>query len=268
MVAHVKPNGWGDTFTPRMAADLRTLFANGITFRDNMNIAIVTFDAQHGAETLVANPLSGKPIAFIPSESFSITAIGGKSNQVARPIDGDPVLNTSRADGMLGITVRFAAPVGVCAAYRSAAYNFPDNTSTRVPLDTAIFEDGDLSFDAANESIVCARPGFIYATYQIEFSGSAAGTSRRAFVYKNNTPAAPVEVWGLASLTPNAVNNRMSGSGLISVSAGDLLRIAAYQNSGGVLAIGVDLFKTKLDAHYVAPPAACLGRVSGILVGG
>ena len=195
---------------------------------------------------------------------------GGKPTRklyaLSKPeIDWEPA---DSADNTLLVTARFPAPSGVCSAYRSAAYNFPDNVSTRVPLDSAAYATGALSLDSSNESVLCAQPGFIYVTHQIEFSGSAAGTSRRAFIYKNNTPASPVEVWGSTSDVPSAVTNRLTGGGLVSVATGDLIRFAAFQNSGGVLALGVSVFKTKLDAHYVAPPIGTTGKVTLFFYGG
>lgn len=104
----MKPN-WGDEFTPRVAADMRALFANGITFRDNMNCAIITFDAKTATENVVANPLSSKPIVFIPGPVESITAVGGVSDGTFRELAAVPKLNNTRADGYLGITVQFTS---------------------------------------------------------------------------------------------------------------------------------------------------------------
>lgn len=105
----MKPNGWGDEFTPRVSADLRAMLGGGLTFKDNFNCAIVTFDAQTAVEAKIANPLSTKPIAFIPCGVQSLTVAGGVSNGNYGEFATVPVLNTSRTDGFLGVLVRYRA---------------------------------------------------------------------------------------------------------------------------------------------------------------
>jgi hypothetical protein len=263
-VAHVKPNGWGDVFTPRMAADLRVMLGSGLTFRDNMNAAIITFDAQHGEQTLVANPLSTKPLAFFPSESFSITAIGGVSNQEARPIDGDPVLNTSRTDGMLGITVRFAAPDGVCVGYRSAALSLA--TDSTVGFDTVESESGDLSLNTTTGVMTCAKAGFVHYSFTLFYNGDAAGTFRGGYIILGGSTTQ----YGMTRQMTNGTTVQVSacGSAVIPVAADGTIRTRTNHDAGGATGLTVTTNRTRFSAHYVAPPAGCLGRVTGILVGG
>jgi hypothetical protein len=105
----MRPNGWGDEATPKVMADLRVILGGGLTFQDNFKCAFVTFDAKTATENKVVNPLSSKPIAFIPCNAMSITVVGGVSDGSQRELSTYPQLNTSRTDGYLGISVNFTS---------------------------------------------------------------------------------------------------------------------------------------------------------------
>ena len=68
--------------------------------------------------------------------------------------------------------------------------------------------------------------------------------------------------------TSSAVNQGLTGSGLISVIAGDYLQMFYMQNSGGVLAVVLTDKRTRMDAHYTDPAITTKGRVTLRFEGG
>lgn len=262
---------WPEEATPKVVFDLKQMLGNGLTFKDNINCAIITIDAQHGVETRVANPLRQVPLAFIPIDSFCITTIGGVSNGVARELDGYPVLNTSRTDGYVGVTCRYAAPFGRVSVLRNATQAIGTAAATPVQFDTVTdTAAGALSCDTAttsgspptNSKIVCAVPGFVLVTCSALFDTDPGGGVREFWIQKNNTKG---PAWGDSCGTVGYQGSSMAAQ--ILVAAGDYLQIGVYQDSGGNLNLLGGANGARFQARYVEPPASSLARVRGILVG-
>lgn len=94
--------------------EMRAFMTNGITFADNMNAAIIEFDAVHGTEALFTPPDKIKvPLTFIPI-SAALPSNAGFINIASKSqINYQPLMSTGapRTDGRLGITVNYAPPV-------------------------------------------------------------------------------------------------------------------------------------------------------------
>ena len=254
LLAHI--NKKGDETTQALTQNL--------TIADNMNAAIVTYRMTHATERTIKNPLKGRPVGI---KAIRSAAIAGGTRYTVDSVDWRFVESTNATDPQqLGIAVNYAAPHGVCSIYRSAAYNFPDAVSTAVPFDTTSFSSGSLSYDTTNTAILCAKPGYVYASYAWNITPNATG-GRRAMISKNNSIG--TELWGRENDSPSAtIDTGLAGGGLIEVAAGDLLQVFGFQNSGGVLALALGQGRTKLDAHYVAPPATAQNDVSFVVYGG
>jgi hypothetical protein len=264
------PSAWPkDPALAPFVAQMRAYVENGASFRDNILSAdIGPVSLVHGTESVFDNPRLFKPRAFILTEARD------ESGELVQLV-GDPVFNPRPTNddgsvraGQYGLTARVAAPDGVCSIYRNAAHSIASGGSnTAIPFDTALFESGDLSFDSTNTGIACARDGYVQVNGELEYAASAAGTVRRMFVAKQGGTLGNVEIWGNSRSAPPAVVLGLSGSGLVEVSAGDVLQMAGFQDSGGNLALTVSQRRCKLDAFYVAPPIGQTVTVTGILVG-
>lgn len=277
----MKPVGWGDEATPKVVQDLRTMLGGGLTFRDNINCAIVTVDCQHNTETRVANPLQTKPIAFVPISSMAITTIGGQSNGSARPIDGMPILNTSRTDGFLGVTVRYAPPAGIVDLRRNATQALASASITPVQFTVnegggstngTTITNGAFTFDitttsgspATNSKITCTESGFVDLVANVPFDTSVVG-AKFAWLAKNNASGTR---WGINAATVTGYFFSVPVARM-QVTAGDYLQVFAYQDTGVSVNIIDDVNNhARVMARYVSPSLTALGRVTGILVGG
>jgi hypothetical protein len=243
---------WGpDTPLPKLIADMKILFQKGLTFKDNINAAIVTVDCKHNTETLVANPLQMTPIAFIPMSSMAITAIGGQSSQVARPIDGVPVLNTSRTDGYLGLTVKFSTTVGealsasVVSASATSITNASPRTITSLPLTPG---NWDVSGVVAIEGTLTGS----YSIGAIATSTDARGTPGHSEVAINLVPGTGSTYLALG-IPPVPFT--------VTTSQTVYLTATCAFSAGTATAYG------RITARRWSIDTATLGRVTGILVG-
>ena len=234
-----------------------------LTFADNMNAAIVKYDLTHGSEKSIPNPLKTRPVGIYAVRSAAIN--GGTRYAIDslgwRFVDsGDP-----KQPQQIGVTASYAHPPGVCSLYRAAAYDVPDNTDTPLPFDTTSFVGGALSYNTAGSRIVCASAGIVSASYSVHFNTSLVG-SRQAFFTRNGSTA--TDIWGRESEAGTAAATGLSGSALISVSAGDYLQLSLFQNSGAPLALTLSLNRVRMDAHYVAPPFTAQNTVTLLIIGG
>lgn len=101
---------WPDEFGPKVMTDLKTMLSGGLTFKDNFNCAIITFDAASGTEAKVSNPLRQVPLALIPIGANTLTTLGQTTPEgAALTLASWPNINLSRTDGFLGITVTYAS---------------------------------------------------------------------------------------------------------------------------------------------------------------
>ena len=235
------------------------MLGGGLTFRDNINCAIVTVDCQHCTETRVSNPLQTKPIAFVPISSMAITTIGGQSNGSARPIDGMPILNTSRTDGFLGLTVDYK-PLSTSGYVGETARSFLD-FGNRNALANATPETVTSVALTAGDWDVSAICGFGGAalTGTALYAGISPTTNVLPSDYGDN-------IWDTGLMpTANASSYIVIPSYRVSLTSSATRYLVAQANfSGGSTgAFG------RISATRVKPySTGLIGRVTGILVGG
>lgn len=258
---------WSDgDALPKVLFDLKSMLGNGLTFRDNQNAAVITFDAQHGVETRVTNPLKCTPIAFYPHGAVSLTAIGGVSNNVARKIDSLPVLNLTRTDGFLGITVNFdlAHTTPYVALSATANQSIPNAAAppyTAMAFDTVSLSVGSVATWAASLStrVTVSEAGRYAINATVPFDTSDDGY-RQAWISKNGSG-----VYGQA-LVPGGSYAFLNLSCVVSMTAGDYVQVIAYQNSGGSLNLNGG--NGALSLNRLSSAESPYGRVTGLLVGG
>lgn len=239
-----------------------------LNYQDNTKYRDKTLNLVHGAETEVKVPDGvGNPRSVVALQCEGVTlGADGKPNGSIYGLGLDSPIEWRPSDvaGRVLIKARFAPPVGVCSIYRAAAYDFPDNTPSTFPLDTALFSSGSLSFAAGSNAILCAVAGVVAISYAASFSANATGRRRASMLVDGAT----TDEHGReddAGAAGNAAT--MSGAGLARVSAGSVITLHGFQNSGGVLALTVANNMTKLNAHYVAPAIGTTGRVKLLFVG-
>lgn len=261
-VDEMRPNGWGNEATPKVLFDLIAMLGGGLTFKDNFNCAIVTVDAKHNTETRVVNPLTTKPIAFIPISAFSITAVGGQSNGNARTIDGYPILNTSRTDGFLGITVNYERD--------DQPINEADGDSSTSAANTATDAVGTLYSVTlqAGEWDVSAMVGAGRSTgTAVTGTTWAIGLSTQSGTFTSTTKGITRADRDFASW-PNTESDNMSiGPVRFFLTAATTIYVVAKATFSNPAGVGVNFFG-RLTAVRANIDPATLGRVAGILVGG
>ena len=267
----MKPVGWGDEATPKVVQDLRTMLGGGLTFRDNINCAIVTVDCQHNTETRVANPLQTKPIAFIPFSSMAITTIGGRSNESARPIDGMPVLNTSRTDGFLGLTVRYELSHSAPYLFLRKSANQAANGSA-VTWDTFMEGSGTtiangVIYISSSSQIKVTEPGLYQVAAHLAFTSNATGT-RYIYQQKNGSSASGTMIALNNTPAISGDTTSMDSYGVYNISTTDYVQVFAQSVGAAVNVLGNTTFDSALRVTRLLSTATPLGRVTGILVGG
>ncbi len=259
----MKPTGWGDAATPKVLGDLRAMLGGGLTFKDNVNCAIITLDCQHGVETRVTNPLRTVPIAFFPISSMSITAIGGQSNGAARPIDDYPTLNTSRTDGFLGVTVNYelnhTQPCLIRTASAVQAIAHGGGGAALTGWNTTSFSRGSVISD--NGSIFTVTEAGTYSVaVKLPFE---AGTYTAADLWIN-TGTVVAEDYRALAFTDRPIINVAT---IVQLAAGGTITAFTYHTNAAVAARNVTT-ERRIAIHRLFNDTVPLGRVTGILVGG
>lgn len=134
--------------------------------------------------------------------------------------------------------------------YRAAAYSAV-NTQDYLPFDSIDFASGELSL-VSGVGIRCAQAGYVQASFSVRYAASAAGSYRRSFLLLSRT--ALTRIWGRASHGASAAYTvSQSGSALIAVAAGDIIRVGLQQDTGGALALQTpEDHGLQLTAFYVS----------------
>lgn len=249
---------------------VKRMLSSGLTLADNMNVAILTVTCTHGVEAVFKNPLRNKPIGV-----YVLGATGTDQAQTLQSVDGSPKLNMARTDGLMGITVQYAPPLGLISLYNTA--NQPINNVTVAPItwDAEIAKVGALAHsNTVNPTrITCNAAGSVLLTFNGAFQAAAAGT-RSCWTGKNGDSAALNRRRGAQSapgVAPaNYFSSSISGDALWEVSVGDYLEVFGYQDSGGALNFrgGGGSENSLAWAQYVAPDPSTTARVTFVLVGG
>jgi hypothetical protein len=252
----------------KLLLNTRVMLSNGLTFRDNMNVALVTLGTNpdepltHGVEYLLRNPLrsSSKPIGFLPLLAFD-------DKGAPAELAGPPGLDLTRDDGLIGVTCRFAAPCGAVTAYRNTAQSIATATPTAVSFaGTESTEGSAITWvSSAPTRLTFSRPGRVFVCHENIFNIVAAGTYRLHAVCINAATGI-LRAYDYDSGTAYA---GLTGSDEITVAEGDYIESYVAHDRGAnldVCAFG-DATRSRLTARYVGP-AFSTGTVTGILVGG
>lgn len=100
----------------------RLALGGNLTIRDNMYAADVTFSLTSGVEYTFQNPLKTTPVGFTPIKCVD-------ANGVALNI-GNVALNTTRTDGLMGITVGFSSSLTGYVGETVSSYLSPSSALT------------------------------------------------------------------------------------------------------------------------------------------
>lgn len=259
---------------------LRFAVGGNLTIRDNMYAAIVTLGYSgnstqtltNGVEYTFQNPLKTKPVGFTP-----ISAVDSNGTAVDMP---NCKINTSRTDGLIGITAKYDLPVGEMLTLVKTS-NQAIATSTITPI---TFVEGTnlndskgsaMSFNGT-DGIVIDEPGLYRLTGECVFAASAAGTIRTGSIRINS---ASVAVVSLPPITGSNLFLNASVDVAFNASAvGQVIKLNAFQDTGAnlnALGAGTSASRTMggfercfLQATRVRNDEEPSYNVTGILWGG
>lgn len=271
----LQPDQLGDTledlrnalggFTARMALDLQRILSNGATFKDNLATAYIEFDAIHGTEMPVANPFRSVPQAFIPISAFTLVGgVGGRNNGVQLAMAGQPVLNLSRTDGFLGITVQYAPPLGAISMIRAGALN-QANGNVLVPWDTPSYSIGSgISYSAGTSLFTFSANGVVRGDFSVGWVSAAGVTRKEIFM----SDPGFTTIFGINGTNVSSVGGEQGDSSAASfpVAVGSVVGCYTSHDNAGALQVIVGSNRTRTSFQYVAPDPATTARVRGILV--
>jgi hypothetical protein len=185
--------------------------------------------------------------------NWTLVASGGigtvQDEGIALP--ARPIINitgagaTATDDAANGRTnVAIAGSETVAArAYRAAALSIANATITFIGLDAESFDTGTLHNNVTNNSrITVPSAGKYLATGTVYFAAGTADTPRVAYIYVNGS-----EVNAVETSPPHAsVTHSMPVIAVLDLAANDYVELAAYQASGGSLALAVGSNRTWL----------------------
>jgi hypothetical protein len=195
-------------------------------FRGVREHVVIEFDAQHGVETPVANPLSsGLPVGIQVIDAWD-TATG---NPVA--VESALKLNRARSDGMLGITATFDLKhtEPMMQRQHSTTQGIPSGTSTVAVFDTQTASRGSvISYNAGVFTL--SEPGTYAAYCEMPYETGVAYTSGDAFI-RINGGTIEAEQWVRAALTDGS---RFNASAIFTRSTANItVEFMAYQTNTG-----------------------------------
>lgn len=235
-------------FTIKMAEDLQKILSNGATYKDTLNGAFIEFDARHGTEKPVANPFGAVPVAFHPISAFSLT---GSANDLLnftnlrltgtqQAIAGQPVLNLSRTDGYLGITVQYDLQhtQPQLAMLGTTNQSVPNNAAA--PYTTVIYESTEssrgstISYSSGTFSV--SEAGSYQIMWSAPWEPGATYTDCETWI-RFDPNGTFIDLYGYqqarAALTDA---NWQSCGALIRMAAGAQFQIKAYQTNAATAA--------------------------------
>lgn len=247
-------------FTTKMALDLQRILSNGATFKDNLATAYIEFDAIHGTEMPIANPFRSVPQAFIPISAFTLVGgVGGRNNGVQLAIAGQPILNLSRTDSFLGITVQYAPPRETVNANVSRAAFVAPVTATPINVASLTLAAGEWllsgsiswNIGANNWTITTSAISKTSATLP-SINTTSDPTSGEIRIVQSQSASAPGGDWTVP-IPPYRVALTASTP---------LFLVAQSTFTGGIAQAAWGY----IEAQRLAPDPATTARVRGILV--
>ncbi len=244
----------------------RFALTGNLTIRDNMYAAVVTLGyvgnstqtLTHGVEYAFQNPLKTTPVGFTPIRSFSP---GGST---ALPVQS-AAFNTTRTDGLMGVTIRFSPPVGAAHVRRDAAQTVTTAQSTTILFDAETYAYGSMSLTGG--SVVLAESGIVAMSYMAGVTSGTAATNRAAWIYVASSSSRYGQNDNLSPAS-DALSWIVSGAQETQLSAGETVGVIVRQDSGGTLNTITSTSRPRFSVRYVEPPADYSALVTGILWGG
>lgn len=246
--------------TSRALVELQAMLTGGLTFTDNVKCAIIKRDLVHGLEQPIT--LGFKPIGVYALRS---EAVGANVRYAVESLDW----RMDAPGGTIGVTARYAAPVGGIELTRTSA-TIANATDTAVTWDIERRKFGNLTHsNTVNPArVVCEKAGIVLPSFGCYFAASAVG-ERFIWVSKNGVTGFAGSRWGEIRGNASAGDHAIISTQPIEVAAGDYIEARAYQTSGGALnvlgnAIGESLF----SVEYIKPPSTATNTVTLLCVGG
>lgn len=197
----------------------------------NQRYEYVELTMTHGTELLIDNPRDGAPVGFLPIMAVDETGVP------ALPVQS-VALDTTRTDGQLGLTAKYALPVG-----ESLTIVKTSNQTLTTAIDTVVtFVAGTGSNDASGDAMTFAsngitliKPGLYNIVAQIVFDANATG-GRILFVRRNTFRL--IDYSGAPNPTGgNGTNVQASGMLAVTSAQAEPITVSAIQQSGGNLNI-------------------------------
>ena len=259
---------------------LRQAITGNLTLRDNQYAAVMTLGyAGNSTQTLFSgteytfqNPLKTGPIGFTPLVA---------TNTVGVPIQlsGPPMLNTTRTDGLLGITADKRSEGPYLDLQTAAAQSITDSASTPITWGGTVVSDsyGIMTVASngsgpASSKIVVSEPGIFHSSGHVTFAASVTGL-RSCWANVNTAGAGNGSDNRGQIFSPSDTGDitSINFSFDVCLAANDYFEIFVVQTSGGNLSTrGNDAFRSRLQARRVGinPNSRPTMLLTGVLWGG
>lgn len=235
---------------------------NGGLSSENTTSTHENYVLTHNTVARIKNPLRVPCVGIHAVRCIGMEMSGGKPTRklyaLSKPaIDWEPA---DAAGDTLLVTARFPAPEGSISLVRSTAQSIAHNDQTQaVSWSSSVYATGALSYSTT--TITCAKAGIVSAQYSSLFD-TAAGGRRQWWLSHASTYRAE-------NIIPVADDYvAASGADEVSVSAGDTIKLFAYQNRTAATALDLLASRTRMQVRYVAPPIGTTGKVTLFFYGG
>lgn len=140
---------------------------------------------------------------------------------------------------------------------QQAATSLPSATVTAIPWDTAIYDDG-ITWNGV-DGFTAPVAGHYDVEALVTFSAVNTTGVRTAMITLNGSSQAS------AATTPSASQiNSTTVSAVVKCAAGDVIRVMAYQTSGGTLTLSGNSQYTRVSIAKVPAPAVAGSAASGV----
>lgn len=135
-------------------------------------------------------------------------------------------------------------------ASKTSTQSIPTGTNTTITGWTSVDFDDSAMFNSTTGEVTIAVSGTYSVSANVSFAGNATGI-RSFYVVKGTTNQF---VSGVAA--GSASGNIVNGSGLVKCNAGDIIKILAFQSSGGALNVGDGIAEdTTLSVFRLSGPS-------------
>jgi hypothetical protein len=235
---------------------------NGLTINENMFAVLATFNLTHCVEFGIPPGImknNARPLFFQPM----YTSTDATSRTPALGVQSVDILNYNRADGRVGLTVRFAPPsnmLGVTKDANQAA------GSGDITWQTTEYIQGTFAYTTAGVFTIPAS-GILRVSCDIMWAGNGvAGDGYGVYFYERTTNKRYAQARAGIS---TATNTRINTSDEFPVTAGETYSLANIQfGTARAIEWTSTTQNTRLGLSYVAPPINYSAYVTGILWGG